>query len=82
MIQDKNDIPLCGERMKDDICHIDLSPDNVACENNVCLFPTKDDWKEVNFDRVDCESGSSLSYWHVCYDCMIHVTAGESQVQF
>ena len=81
-IQDTNKIPLCGESMIEDKCHFNLSPANLDCDDNVCHFPTKDDWKEVNFDSADCQTGSSLIYWHVCYDCMMHMTAGEDQVYF
>ena len=80
--KDTEEIPLCGESMIEDKCHFNLSPAKIDCDDNVCQFPTKDNWKEVNFDKADCKTGSSLTYWHVCYDCMMHVTAGEDQVLF
>ena len=52
-------------------CVANLDPGNVACGNNTCLFPSKDDWISESFvisSASDCLS--NLQYWQICYDCM------------
>ena len=73
---------MCGEEGTGE-CVTSLHPANVDCHGNFCTFPLKSNWMEADFAHADseqCASETTLQYWHVCYDCMMHVAAMEAQV--
>lgn len=81
-MQNSKEIPLCGEEGTWE-CVTSLHPANVDCHENFCTFPSRSNWMEADFGQADseqCTSETTLQYWHVCYDCMMHVAAMEAQV--
>jgi len=80
--KNSKEIPLCGEEGTWE-CVTSLHPANVDCHENFCTFPSRSNWMEADFGQADseqCTSETTLQYWHVCYDCMMHVAAMEAQV--
>ena len=82
LLQNSREIPLCGEEGAGE-CVTSLHPANVDCHGNFCTFPSRSNWMEADFAHANseqCSSETTLQYWHVCYDCMMHVAAMEAQV--